>query len=59
MHLDVVRHVERGEGLKQLAFVNKHETEVISGRVLLVDFPECGGKIKPPKEESDGNSFSS
>jgi hypothetical protein len=45
--------------MKLLAFVNEHETKVISGRVFLVDFSECGSKVKSSKEESDGNGFSS
>ncbi len=45
--------------MRVLAFVNKHETEVISSRVFLIDFSECGGEVKSSKEESDGNSFPS
>ncbi len=44
---------------KLLTFVNKHKTEVVSSGVFLVDFSECGCKVKPSKEESDRNGLSS
>jgi hypothetical protein len=59
VHLDIVRIGKGGDGLKELAFVDKHETEVVSSRIFLVHLSECGGEIKTTKEESDGNGFSS
>lgn len=58
MHLFIVRLAE-GESIELLAFVNKHQAEIISSRVFLVDLTKCWREVKTAKEKSDRNSFSS
>ena len=38
--------------------VNENETQVVAGRVLLVDFTECGGEVEAAQEQADGDRFS-
>ena len=45
------------EDKEALTFIDQDETEIISGRVFLVDFSEGWGKIETTEEEPDGYCF--
>jgi hypothetical protein len=51
--------MENGGDWGELTFINENKTQIISGRVLLIHFPESRGKIETPEEQSDWNSLSS
>lgn len=38
-------------------FINQHQAEIVSCRILLVDIAECGREVESAEEQADGNSF--
>jgi hypothetical protein len=40
-------------------FINQHQAEIVSRRVLLVDVSECGREVESAEEQTDGNGFTS
>lgn len=46
-----IRHVR---DRRSLTLVNQDQAKVVSCRVFLVDFAECGSKVKTSQEEADG-----
>jgi hypothetical protein len=49
-------HVNERGGVS-LAFIDEYKTEVVSCRVLFVDFAKRWSQVESPKEESDGYSL--
>ena len=41
-----------------LTLIDQHQTQIVSGRVLLVDLTERGCEIEAAEEQSDRNRFS-
>ena len=50
-----IMHVRRGLACRiykdRLTFIDEYKTEIISRRVFLIHFSECGGQVEATEEE--------